>query len=130
MLAGLAVLCCAATGKGDPCAIANPCAFTFETGVGKNPPPQALIIDVDGGLYFSTTVTLKNSANGVKWLSVQPPTGTLGGGRIGAPTILPAVVVNSRDLSSGTYTGEIQLKVHGGGDPAATLPVTLKVAER
>jgi hypothetical protein len=114
-------------GTAAECKIASPCTFTFGATSGKNPRSQGLTIDVVGGLYFSTTVTLKTTANGVQWLSVVPPTGTLGGGAIGAPTVLPEVVVNSRSLPVGTYNAEILVKVRGGGDPSVAIPVTLKV---
>jgi hypothetical protein len=116
------------TANADQCTIASPCAFTFSATSGQNPPPQSLTINADAGLYFTTTVRQDNTVGGVQWLSVSPPTGTLGGSLGGAPTVLPNVVINSASLPAGTYTGNIVLNIGGGGGPAATLPVTLGVS--
>src|SRR5262249_22835029 len=111
------------------CVIADPCSFTFNATNGQSPAPQPLTITVDGGMYFNAVASVNSTVNGIQWLSVVPPTGTLGGSLGGAPTVRPNVVVNSASMPAGNYSGNIFLTVQisGGGTQSANLPVTLTI---
>ena len=103
---------------------ANPTSFTFSyfTG-GQTPPSQSLTVGYAGdamrdSVIFEASITL-NGATSPAWLQVSP-TGAA------TPATL-TVSVNPKNLTPGTYTGAITLKVQGVASSAQTIPVTFNV---
>lgn len=91
--------------------------FTAVAG-GTSPSSQSIQIANSGGGSLTWTATASAASNGT-WLSVTPASGT-------APSTL-TVSVSTTSLSSGTYTGSIQVVATGSSNTPLTVPVTLTV---
>ncbi len=93
-------------------------ALNFTSNAGQAPADQTFVIQNTGGqpLHWRSNVT---TGDGSLWLSLLPPDGTLPAAR----SAILAVRVQSQQLSSGTYTGYINLT----GDAYAQLSVTVTV---
>jgi hypothetical protein len=91
---------------------AAPTALSFKYAGGSMPASQKLTVsDASEAMSFTA------SASGGSWLSVSPGSGTTSGSVM--------VSVNPSRMSTGTYTGSIQLSASGA--TGASVPVTLSV---
>ena len=91
--------------------------FNFRGGF---PPPQPQNVQIgvsSGQLPFNATVVLPPGQN---WLTVSPGSGTL-------PASL-SLTVDATGLTSGTYSGQVNVDSPGAANSPLTFPVTLSVA--
>jgi hypothetical protein len=94
-----------------------PNTFTYVAGV-PAPQPQNVSIGVSSGqLPFTASIVLPPGQN---WLTVTPDSGFL-------PTSM-SVAVNPAGLSSGTYSGQVQITAPGAANSPLTFPVTFSVS--
>lgn len=94
-----------------------PNTFTYVAGVPR-PQPQNVSVGVSSGqLQYSTTVILPPGQN---WLTITPDSGVL-------PTSL-SISVDPTGLSSGTYSGQVQVTSAGAANSPLTFPVTMTVS--
>jgi uncharacterized protein (TIGR03437 family) len=100
---------------------ANPASMTFSyvTG-GATPPGQTLSVAAAGGdkVIFQAAVTVAGAPSPA-WLQVTPSSAV-------TPTTL-TVSANPKNLTPGTFSGVITLRVQGVASSAQTVPVTFSV---
>jgi uncharacterized protein (TIGR03437 family) len=102
----------------SPAIALNPAAlaFTAQQG-GANPANQTVTLLNSGGGTLNWTASVTSGA----WLTVSPASGT------GAATL--AIAANIAGLSSGSYSGTIQVAAAGASNTPQTVAVTLTVVQ-
>jgi hypothetical protein len=104
-----------------PILVVEPTSLSFRAEVGgSNPAAQTLRIRNEG----AGTLSWRASSN-VRWLSLHPSSGTL---TTGSTTVRVSVTI--RDLSAGTYRGQITVEATGAENSPQTVQVTLRVEEQ
>ncbi|HSU14349.1 BACON domain-containing protein [Longimicrobium sp.] len=96
---------------------ASPLAFFAQ--VGANAAPQTVTLSNTGGGTLGWS-----AVEAVPWLTVSPPTGSLGAGASAQVT----VTVNTAGLAQGTYSGTIDVSAPGASGSPRSIPVTLTVS--